>query len=85
MTGDNVVMSYDDSDSRRISPVALLLVIIGAALIGWMWYMNRNGAGGAPQPAKQEQVSSEDVRNLQRKVNEQQQRQAEAQMRNQNR
>ena len=78
-------MSYDDSDSRRISPAALLLVVIGAALIGWMWYMNRAGAGGPPQPAKQEQVSSQDLQNLQRKVSEQQQRQAEAQIRSQNR
>ncbi len=78
-------MGYDDSDSRRISPAALLLVIIGAAIIGWMWWMNHAGAGGPSQPVKQEQMSSEDLQNLQRKVNEQRQRQTEMQMRNQNR
>ena len=74
-------MSYDDSDSWRISPTALTLIIIIAALIGWVWWMNSYGAGGAPQPAKMERLTPEGITNLQRKITEERQKQLEKQFR----
>jgi len=46
-------MRFDgDQDSGRISPAVVILIILGVAIIGFIWWMNKSGAGGAPEPAK---------------------------------
>jgi uncharacterized membrane protein len=72
-------MSYDDSDSRRISPAALVLVVIVAALIGLVWWMNSYGAGGAPQPAQTKSLTPEEIQNMSHKLAEERQKQLEKQ------